>query len=74
MPVLDVDGGLTFQGYNPGVFKSVKALPKDQTATFPFYFGGSEVPMDLGISKQKTQELKKPLMLQKVYKLPSVRK
>lgn len=74
MPTPDVDQGIIWQGYNPDVLKGARALPKDQTATKPFYFGGSEVPTDLGISKQPTQQLKQPLALQKVYKLPSIRK
>lgn len=74
MPVADPDGGLNFQGYDIGTLKGAKALPKDQTATKPFYFGGSEVPVDLGMTAQKIQSVKQPLVLQKVYKLPSVRK
>lgn len=74
MPVVDPDGGLTFQGYDIGTLQGAKRLPVDKTATLPFYFGGSEVPVDLGISKQPTQQLKQSLALQKVYKLPSIRK
>lgn len=74
MPVPDVDSGMIWQGYNPEVFKGTKALPIDKTATNPFYFGGSQVPADLGITQQSNQQLKQPLFLQKVYKLPSIRK
>lgn len=73
MPVADPDGGLIFQGYDVGVLKGAKALPMDQTATKPFYFGGSEVPVDLGIAKP-IGGTKQFHMLQKVHKLPSVRK
>jgi hypothetical protein len=79
MPVKDPDGGLTFQGYDPRLFTG--KLPVDQTATKPFYFGGSEVPTDLGIHgsgmRQQTPigaKSTNPLITSRVHKLPSVRK
>jgi hypothetical protein len=41
MPVFDVDGGLTFQGYNPSVLNN--KTPKDTYSSVPFRFGGSNV-------------------------------
>ena len=42
MPIKDPDGGLVWQGYDPRLIAG--NLPSDQTATRPFYFGGSQVP------------------------------
>lgn len=42
MPVYDADGGLVWSGYNAGVFGKV---PRDESATKPFYFGASAVPL-----------------------------
>jgi hypothetical protein len=43
MPTKDIDGGLTFQGYNPAILKGVKAIPKDTYSSVPFYFGGANI-------------------------------
>lgn len=43
MPVKDIDGGLSFQGYNPAVLKGVKAIPKETYNSVPFYFGGANI-------------------------------
>jgi hypothetical protein len=79
MPIKDPDGGLVFQGYDPRVLTG--RLPVDQTATNPFYFGGSQVPHDLGISGSGMSHAMpiggttiKPVITHQVYKLPSVRK
>jgi hypothetical protein len=42
-PILDIDGGYSFQGYNPAVLNGVKAIPKDTYTSVPFYFGGSNI-------------------------------
>lgn len=47
MPVLDVDGGLNFQGYNPRILTG--RLPASSPKKF--YFGGSEVPSSLELPK-----------------------
>lgn len=46
MPIKDVDGGLVWQGYSPSLFEH-RTLPKEQMASNPFYFGGSQVPVGL---------------------------
>jgi hypothetical protein len=62
MPVLDVDGGLTFQGYNPRILTG--RLPAREK---PFFFGGSQIPSSLGLSKSEiTTKVSK--------KLPFIRK
>ncbi len=68
MPSVDIDGGLTFQGYNPRVLTG--NLPKQQK---PFYFGGAgaAVPFDLGL---KNQPVKRFSITQKVMSLPSIMK
>jgi len=80
MPVYDVDGGLNFQGYSPRQLTG--RLPHDQTATLPFYPGGSHVPPELigivngtGAKPQPYQTAggKKPIM-SKVRVIPSMRK
>ena len=63
MPVLDVDGGLNFQGYNPRILTG--RLPVSDPK--PFYFGGSEVPTSLGLSKSG-------MSMKVVKKLPFIRK
>jgi hypothetical protein len=45
MPFPDIDGGLTFQGYNPRILTD--RLPKEQSVSRPFYLGGSQVPVGL---------------------------
>jgi hypothetical protein len=62
MPVLDVDGGLNFQGYNPRILTG--RLPAQEK---PFYFGGSQVPSSLGLSKSG-------MSMRVVKKLPFIRK
>jgi len=47
MPVKDVDGGLTFQGFNPRILTD--KLPRDQYVSKPFYFGGAQAPVALGL-------------------------
>ena len=49
MPVKDVDGGIIWRGYNPRILS--ERLPKEQYVSKPFYFGGSNVPTDLGLPK-----------------------
>ena len=51
MPILDVDGGLVWNGYSPRLFTG--RLPKEQYASLPFYFGGSNVPTDLGLKRNE---------------------
>lgn len=75
MPVKDVDGGLVWQGYDPRLFTG--RLPQDQYVSKPFYFGGSQVPTDLGMppsSYSGSGMMSKKHILSKVKKLPSVRK
>ena len=81
MPVKDVDGGLVWQNYNPRMFND--RLPKEQYASKPFYFGGSEVPVALNAPQMSSQGgsiaaptqgmLKKPIM-RGIMKLPGMRK
>lgn len=52
MPVKDVDGGLVWNNYNYHI--ATGKLPKDQYASLPFYFGGSQVP----VVKQAEQRMK----------------
>ena len=66
MPVADIDGGLTFQGYNPKILTG--RLPKQEK---PFYFGGNNVPFDLAL---KNQPVKRYSITQKVMTLPSIMK
>jgi hypothetical protein len=42
MSIVDLDGGLVFQGYNPRILTD--RLPREQP---PFYFGGSQVPTSI---------------------------
>lgn len=78
MPVKDPDGGLIFQGFDPRTITG--KLPVDQTATLPFYFGGSEVPTDLGMSgsgmarKPSGATYSKSSITSRVHVLPSIRK
>lgn len=78
MPVKDPDGGLIFQGFDPRVITG--KLPVDQYVSKPFYFGGSEVPTDLGISgsgmtkKPIGATTTKPVITSRVHTLPSIRK
>jgi len=55
MPVYDVDGGLNFQGYSPRLFTG--RLPIDQTASRPFYMGGSQVPVALGLTEDRVESM-----------------
>ena len=75
MPVKDVDGGLVWQGYDPRLFTG--RLPQDQYVSKPFYFGGSQVPTDLGMSPQSysgSGMMSRHPKLRGVKKLPSMRK
>ena len=54
MPVLDVDGGLNFQNYNPSILTG-----RTESIQPNFYFGGSQVPVDLGLEKLKSQSVNK---------------
>ena len=75
MPVKDVDGGLVWQGYDPRLFSG--RLPQDQYVSRPFYFGGSQVPTDLGMSQSSysgSGMMSKGHILRNVKKLPSMRK
>lgn len=81
MPVRDPDSGLVWNGYSPRMFND--RLPKEQYVSRPFYFGGSQVPVDLGVPKMSAQGgaiaaatqgmLKKPIT-RGIQKLPSIRK
>jgi hypothetical protein len=62
MPVLDVDGGLIFQGYNPRILTG--RLPAQEK---PFFFGGSQIPSSLGLTKSG-------MTTRLVKKLPFIRK
>ena len=75
MPVKDPDGGLNFQGYDPRTLTG--KIPVDQTATKPFRFGGSNVPINLGIDKsesRKVESRKVNCSLSLVHKYPFIRK
>lgn len=79
MPVRDTDGGLVWNNYTPRLFND--RLPKEQYVSKPFYFGGSQVPVDLGLPKMSSQGgaiagagmLQKPIT-RGIKKLPSMRK
>lgn len=69
MPLKDVDGGLVWQGYNPRLFND--RLPKEAR---PFYFGGSQVPIELGKTTSGSGfALSYRPKTKKVMKLPSMR-
>lgn len=62
----DVDAGIVWQGYNPAVLDTSKLKANNK----PFFFGGSQIPFELGIkgntpvplvskSKVKTRVIKK---------------
>lgn len=75
MPVKDVDGGLNWRGYDPRLFTG--RLPHDQYVSKPFYFGGSQVPTNLGMppsSYSGSGMMSKKPILSKVKKLPLMRK
>ena len=73
MPVKDVDGGLIWQGYAPRLFTG--KLPQEQYVSKPFYFGGSQVPSELGLPKSAYSGTgMKSYALRGVKKLPSIRK
>ena len=75
MPVKDVDYGLIWQGYNPRLFTG--RLPQEQYVSRPFYFGGSQVPTDLGMppsSYSGSGMMSTNAKLRSVKKLPSMRK
>lgn len=75
MPVKDIDGGLPWNGYNPRLFSG--KLPDEQYVSKPFYFGGSQVPSELGLSKSEysgTGVTKCSCRLRKLRKLPNIRK
>ncbi len=72
MPVKDVDGGMVWQGYNPATFGYKQ--PHER----PFYFGGSQVPLEVGM---KGSGMSAPIpvrprrdILRQVKKLPMMRK
>jgi hypothetical protein len=75
MPVKDVDGGMVWQGYNPATFGYKQPHEK------PFYFGGSQVPLEVGM---KGSGMAAPIpsvvaqpkrsVLRQVKKLPMMRK
>lgn len=75
MPIKDIDGGLVWQGYNPRLFND--KLPQEQYVSKPFYFGQSQVPTSLGLSKSQysgTGITKCSCRLKKLRKLPNIRK
>ena len=75
MPVKDVDGGLVWDGYSPRIFTG--RLPKEQYVSKPFFFGGSQVPTDLGLSPRSysgTGMTCPSCKTRVVKKLPSIRK
>lgn len=75
MPVKDVDGGLVWQNYNPRMFGD--RLPVDKYVEKPFYFGGSNIPTELGMSKSQysgSGMTCSACRLRSVKKLPSIRK
>jgi hypothetical protein len=53
MPVKDIDGGLNFQFYSPRLFND--RLPKEQYVSRPFFFGGSQVPIELNAPQLSSQ-------------------
>lgn len=53
MPVRDTDGGLIWNGYNPRLFND--RLPKEQYVSRPFFFGGSQVPIELNAPQLSSQ-------------------
>lgn len=75
MPVKDVDGGLVWQGYDPRLFTG--KLPQDKYVEKPFYFGGSQVPTDLGLPKNSysgTGMSCSQCKMRAIKKLPNIRK
>jgi hypothetical protein len=75
MPVKDIDGGLVWQNYNPRMFGD--RLPADKYVSLPFYFGGSNIPTDLGLSKSQysgSGMTCSACRLKSVKKLPIIRK
>lgn len=73
MPLKDIDGGLVWQGYNPHILSG--RLPKEQYVAKPFYFGGSNIPTDLGLPKSSySGSGMKVSTTQVVKKLPHLRK
>jgi hypothetical protein len=75
MPVKDVDAGLIWQNYNPRMFRD--RLPADQSVSKPFFFGGSQIPTDLGLSKSQysgSGMTCSACRLKSVKKLPNIRK
>ena len=72
MPIKDVDGGLVWNNYNPSIFG--QKMPHTEKK---FYFGGSQVPTELGLTKQQydgTGMSKCACRLKSVKKLPHLRK
>lgn len=73
MPIKDVDGGIIWQGYNPHILSG--QMPKEQYISKPFYFGGSNIPTDLGLTKSSYSGSGiKNIRTQVVKKLPLLRK
>lgn len=72
MPLKDVDGGLNFQFYNPHMFTG--RLPREQSVSKPFYFGGSQVPTELGLSPSSSGKVSRDIKTKSVKKLPFMRK
>ena len=79
MPVKDTDGGLVWNNYSPRLFND--RLPKEQYVSKPFYFGGSQVPVDLGAPQLSSQGgalagagMPKQTITRGIKKLPSIRK
>jgi hypothetical protein len=71
MPVKDVDGGLVWQGYNPSMFGYKQFQSK------PFYFGGSKVPIEIGMKGSGISIPvipKRDIRQRQVKKLPMIRK
>jgi hypothetical protein len=75
MPVKDVDGGLIWNNYNPRMFGD--KIPADKYVEKPFFFGGSQVPYQLGLSKTQysgTSMTNCACRLKSVKKIPNLRK
>ena len=72
MPVFDVDGGLNWRNYNPAMFGH--KIPQSDK---PFYFGASNVPINLGLTQKQYDGSgvnKCSCRLKSVKKLPHLRK